>query len=113
MSTTILSAMTLALLAPVCLSAIADSSAQQNRSTTADEPTADNASGFVQAVQRNSSNSMHPNATSAVGQFADDDAFGYIRTVGRNSSNSMHPKAPVPAEPFAGDDIKAPTANWR
>ncbi len=72
MSTTILSAMTVALLTAACQTALADSSTQQNRISTLGEPTAD-ASGFIQAVGRNGSHSMHPNAPLTAEQFADED----------------------------------------
>lgn len=62
MSTTILSAMTLALLTTACLTAFADSN-----------DAADSASGYIQAVGRNGSHSMHPNAPVTTEQFADDD----------------------------------------
>ncbi|MBZ9780019.1 hypothetical protein K9857_00440 [Pseudomonas sp. REP124] len=106
MSTTIPSAMAAALLTAACLTAHADPSTQQNRSSTLSESTADDASGFIQAVGRNGSHSMHPNAPIAAGQFADDDAFGYIQPAGRNGSHSMHPDAPVPGEQFVDDDVK-------
>lgn len=95
MSTATLSAMTAALLSAACLTALADND------------TADGTSGFIQAVERNGSHSMHPNAPLAVGRFVDDDASGYMRTVGRNGSHSMHPDAPVLPEQFADDDGQA------
>ncbi|MGR6452326.1 hypothetical protein ACU5P1_10470 [Pseudomonas plecoglossicida] len=96
MSTATLSAMSAALLGAACLTALADTN-----------DTADGTSGFIQAVERNGSRSMHPNAPLAVGRFVDDDASGYLQTVGRNGSNSMHPNAPVPTEQFADDDGQA------
>ena len=95
MSTTILSAMTLALLTTACLTAFADSN-----------DAADSASGYIQAVGRNGSHSMHPNAPLAAEQLADDDVSAYIQAVGRNGSHSMHPNAPVTTEQFADDDVK-------
>ncbi|MDD2056776.1 hypothetical protein N5D52_13835 [Pseudomonas sp. GD03860] len=95
MSTTKMSAMTLALLTTACLTAFADS-----------YDAADSASGYMQAVGRNGSHSMHPNAPLAAEQFADDDASGYVRAGGRNGSHSMHPDAPVTAEQFANDNAK-------
>ena len=94
MSTAILSAMSVALLSAACLTALADSN-----------DAADSTSGYIQAVGRNGSHSMHPNAPVAAGQFADDDASGFIRTGGRNGSHSMHPNAPVVAEQFADDNV--------
>lgn len=95
MSTNLRSAMTFALLTASCMTAFA-------------EPydAVDDEAGFVQAVGRNGSHSMHPNAPIATGQFADDDALGYTQLVGRNGSHSMHPNAPVTAEHFAGDDVE-------
>jgi len=100
MSTTLVSAMTAALLSAACLTALADSN-----------DASDSTSGFVQTVVRNGSHSMHPNAPLPVAQYADEDASGYIRAVGRNGSHSMHPNAPVLTEQFADDDTEglAPT----
>ncbi|MDZ3992882.1 hypothetical protein PspTeo4_21088 [Pseudomonas sp. Teo4] len=95
MSTTLLSAVTVALLSAACLTALADS-----------KDAADSTSGFIQAVERNGSHSMHPYAPVPTRQFADDDASGYIQAVGRNGSHSMHPNAPVIAEQFADDDTE-------
>ena len=117
MSTTLLSAMTAALLTAACVTALADSSRQQNPISTVGEPgilqastsltpAADDASGYIQAVGRNASHSMHPDAPLAGEQFADDDAFGYIQAGGRNGSHSMHPNAPVTAEQYADEDVK-------
>ena len=90
MSITLLSAMTASLLTAACLTALADPPRQQNRISTAGETSAfqvttvsapvegndvaDDASGYIQAVGRNGSHSMHPNAPVAAEQFADDDA---------------------------------------
>lgn len=93
MSTTLLNAMTLSLLTMACLTAFADS-----------DDAADSSSAYMQAVGRNASHSMHPNAPLAAGQFADDDSIGSIQAGGRNGSHSMHPDAPVAAEQFADDD---------
>jgi len=95
MSTTILSAMTVALLTAASLTAFVNAN-----------DAADSASGYSQAVGRNGSHSMHPNAPLAAEQFADDDAAGYIQAVGRNGSHSMHPNAPVAAEQFADDGVE-------
>jgi hypothetical protein len=62
MSTTILSATTVTLLSAACLTAFADSN-----------DAADSASDYIQAVGRNGSHSMHPNAPVTVEKFADDD----------------------------------------
>jgi hypothetical protein len=88
MSTILLSAMTVSLLTAACLTALADPSKQQNRTSTAGEPSAYQAS-----------------TTSAPVADADDDS-GYIQAVGRNGSHSMHPNAPVAAEQFADDEGK-------
>lgn len=84
MSTNLLSAMTAALLTAACLTALADSSDQQKgelfQASTTSAPAAggndaaDDASGFIQAVGRNGSHSMHPNAPVVAEQLADDDA---------------------------------------
>lgn len=95
MSTTLLGAMTAALLSAACLTALADT-----------KDAADSTSGFIQAVERNGSHSMHPNAPVATRQLAYDDASGYIQAVGRNGSHSMHPNAPVIAEQYADDDTE-------
>jgi hypothetical protein len=62
MSTTILSATTVALLTAACPTAFADSN-----------DAADSTSGYIQAVGRNGSHSMHPNAPVTAEQFAGDD----------------------------------------
>lgn len=106
MSTTLLSAISAALLSATCLTALADSSTQQYRINTVSEPAADSASGYIQVVERNGSHSMHANAPLA-GQLAADDPSGFIQAVERNGSHSMHPNAPVAAEQFADDNAKA------
>ena len=92
MSTILLSAMTVSLLPAACLTALADSSKQQNRISTAGEPTAFQASTT--------------SAPAVEGNDAADDASGYIQAVGRSGSHSMHPNAPVAAEQFADDEGK-------
>ncbi|VVP79115.1 hypothetical protein PS918_02114 [Pseudomonas fluorescens] len=89
MSITLPSAMSAALLAAACLPALADSSTQQNLTRTVAEPVAfqvstvsapaagandaaDDASGYIQAVGRTGSHSMHPNAPVPAEQLADD-----------------------------------------
>lgn len=92
MSTTLLSAMTAALLTATCLPVLADSSEQLNRISTTSEP------GDFQA--------MTTSVSATEGNDAADNATGYIQVVGRNGSHSMHPNAPVPVEQFADDGAK-------
>ncbi|WP_392887629.1 hypothetical protein ACF6ZU_23995 [Pseudomonas migulae] len=91
MSTTLLSAMTVSLLTAACLTALADSSKQQNGISTAGEPSAFQVTTVSAPVEGND---------------VADDASGYIQAVGRNGSHSMHPNAPVAAEQFADDETK-------
>lgn len=91
MSTTVLSAMLVGLLTATCMTALADSANEQNRSSTVGEPTAVQASTAV---------------TSLVEDVDTGDDAGPIQAVGRTGSHSMHPNAPVVAEQFADDKAK-------
>lgn len=86
MSTTLLSAMTAALLSAACLTALADPPKKQN----AGESTAFQASTVSAPVAEDND--------------AADGVSGYIQPVGRSGSHSMHPNSPVAGEPFADDE---------
>lgn len=83
MSTNLISAMTAALLAVACMTALADAAKQPNVS----EPSA------AQALT----------VSAPLAEVEEGDS-GYIQAVGRSASHSMHPKAPVPAEQLADDE---------
>lgn len=92
MSTTLLSAVTVALLTATCVTALADPPKKHNRIDTVGEPTAFQASTT--------------STPAADGNDAADGAPGHIQAVGRTGSHSMHPNAPVTAEQFADDDVQ-------
>ena len=90
MSTTLLSAMTAALLTATCLTALADPPKKHNRTTNVDEPAAFQTSA----------------STASEDGYSADGSSGVIQAVGRTGSHSMHPTAPVASEQFADDDTK-------
>lgn len=95
MNTTLLNAMTAALLTTACLTAFADPPKKHNRISTVSEPS-----------------SYQSSTSAAEHEVAADSAQGHIQAVGRSGSHSMHPKAPVAAEQFADDNVQhlLPTA---
>ena len=92
MSTTLLSAVTAAVLAATCLAAFADPPKKHNRTGTVSE------SSYLPST--NSAPAVKHNGTA-------DNANGHIQALGRNGSHSMHPNAPVAAEQFADDEVEA------
>ncbi|VVO44576.1 hypothetical protein PS710_06447 [Pseudomonas fluorescens] len=92
MSTTLPSAMTVALLTATCMTALADPPKKHNQISTVGEPTAFQASPTSDPAAEDND--------------AAEGAPGHIQAVGRTGSHSMHPNAPLAAEQFAGDEVE-------